>query len=104
VEDLASSISALSTCIDAEEPDEVTVKSDEKAAKRRLHTYQLRGKDDDTVRVLKACLKYMPSHGKRILVHLIKNDATDGKLFDLSEHLTTVILIPSKRPCNSYRL
>jgi hypothetical protein len=61
--DLGSSISSLSTCTDLSE-------DAEQAARHRLCTYEPSGSDDDTVKILTACLDHLPLHGKNLLIHL----------------------------------
>ena len=65
--DLGSSISSLSTCTDLSEASDGDA---EQAARHRLCTYEPSGSDDDTVKILTACLDHLPLHGKNLLIHL----------------------------------
>ena len=53
-------------------------------------------RSDDTVKVLSAFIGHLPPRGKRMMLHLIQEETPDKKLFDLSFHLNTTILIPGK--------
>ena len=91
-EDLSASISTLITSVDLSEASDGDA---ERAVRHRLCSYQPSGSDDDTVKILTACLDHLPLHGKTLLTHLIKLSVSDREIFNLSKHLVTAVLIPS---------
>jgi hypothetical protein len=92
-EALVSSFSTLSEAISFESSNEDLIRTATEVSRRRLAAYNDRNSSDDTVKVLTAFLDHLPLHGKRMVLRLIQEDTSDNKLFALSLHLNTAILI-----------
>lgn len=94
---LISSISSLSDAISAEPPsDPDLINTTTEISLRRLEAYKPCKTSDDTVKVLGAFINHLPLHGKKVMLHLVQEDTSDSRLYDIALHLTTAILIPSK--------
>lgn len=76
----------------------------EKEAKDRLSRYMKRSPSDDTQRVLTSFIEYLPARGKLTVSKFITASQADDRLFELAEHFSTAIFIPSKynNALNSY--
>lgn len=94
---LVSSISSLSDAISAEPPsDPDLIKTSTEISLHRLKNYIPRKASDDTAEVLSAFINHLPLHGKKVMLHLVREDTPDNRLYDIALHFTTAILIPSK--------
>lgn len=67
----------------------------ENAVQQKVSGYRPRDGNNDTVKVLKSLLQYLPCDGRRNIATFIANAKTTNEhLFALAEHLASAILCP----------
>lgn len=92
---LAESLFSISLSLSSV-PADFELDAAEKEAKDRLSRYIKRSPLDDTQRVLTSFIEYLPARGKLTVSKFIAASQADDRLFELAEHFSTAIFIPSE--------